>query len=223
MLNQMKNNNFVNTKISRLNEKAFEITKQNKTLKNFLELKSAQPKPVIEKIEINPQIIFFYTFDSDFGEITIFCDKSKIFAVDFDKMPLKNSYISKTFPDSQLVQSKKFCKKFYEELFLSNKEISIKAGIKGSHFFIKILSALSDTNPGELISYKKLGEKAGFSNAQRAVGTAMKNNPLPYLIPCHRVIKSDLRLGFYSGGIERKIIYILRENNQSVPKKISAS
>jgi O6-methylguanine-DNA--protein-cysteine methyltransferase len=51
----------------------------------------------------------------------------------------------------------------------------------------------------------------------------MKNNPLPYLIPCHRVIKSDLRLGFYSGGIERKIIYILRENNQSVPKKISAS
>jgi hypothetical protein len=118
----MKNNNFVNTKISRLNEKAFEITKQNKTLKNFLELKSAQPKPVIEKIEINPQIIFFYTFDSDFGEITIFCDKSKIFAVDFDKMPLKNSYISKTFPDSQLVQSKKFCKKFYEELLIPIQE-----------------------------------------------------------------------------------------------------
>ncbi|MDY0132140.1 MAG: methylated-DNA--[protein]-cysteine S-methyltransferase [Desulforegulaceae bacterium] len=220
MLNQIESK-LINTKINSIKPKSLEIISADKVLKNFLNLKSAQPKALVEKIEKNPVEIFFYSFNSSFGKIRIFADKSKVLAIDFDKTKNNNSYIFENFPDSKLLESKIYCEKFFEKIFYSQKKVSIKTGIKGSDFFIKILTALSQTNSGELISYKKLGKKAGFSNAHRAVGTAMKKNPIPFLIPCHRVIKSNLTLGFYSGGIERKIIYILRENNHLIPKNLS--
>lgn len=48
---------------------------------------------------------------------------------------------------------------------------------------------------GKTISYKKLGELAGYNNSQRAVGSVMKNNQFPIIFPCHRVIKSDKEIG----------------------------
>ncbi|XP_008830313.1 methylated-DNA--protein-cysteine methyltransferase [Nannospalax galili] len=53
---------------------------------------------------------------------------------------------------------------------------------------------------GEMISYQQLAALAGNHKAARAVGGAMRSNPVPILIPCHRVICSDGTLGHYSGG-----------------------
>ncbi|NXN36851.1 MGMT methyltransferase, partial [Rhinoptilus africanus] len=53
---------------------------------------------------------------------------------------------------------------------------------------------------GEAISYKRLAELAGNSRAARAVGGAMRSNPIPIIIPCHRVICSSGRSGHYGGG-----------------------
>ncbi|MBU4603171.1 MGMT family protein, partial [bacterium] len=52
---------------------------------------------------------------------------------------------------------------------------------------------------GETRSYKEAAEAAGCPRAYRAVGNTMRNNPLPLIIPCHRVIKSDGSLGGFSG------------------------
>lgn len=52
---------------------------------------------------------------------------------------------------------------------------------------------------GSTLSYGEAARKAGFAGAARAVGCAMRRNPFPLLIPCHRVIRSDGRLGEYSG------------------------
>lgn len=54
--------------------------------------------------------------------------------------------------------------------------------------------------PGEVVSYQKLAALAGNPQAARAVGRAMKYNPVPILIPCHRVIHSNGNVGPYSGG-----------------------
>jgi len=213
MLNQTKNENL---SLELIKNKAEKIITKDQELKNFLELKSLQPKALIHKIETMPLNIYFYSFKTKFGEIRIFCDLSIILAVDFNQSEKNNLYISKNFKKSKLINSKKKCEPLFEKIFLCENKGSIKAGLYGSDFFIKILKTLSCTRPGELISYKKLGEKAGFPNAQRAVGTAMKNNPIPFLIPCHRVIKSNHTLGFYSGGTNRKIIFILREANQGL-------
>lgn len=58
--------------------------------------------------------------------------------------------------------------------------------------------ALIKTKTGETITYKQLATLANVDNATRFVGTCMAKNNLPIIIPCHRVLKSDLSLGQYS-------------------------
>jgi methylated-DNA-[protein]-cysteine S-methyltransferase len=58
--------------------------------------------------------------------------------------------------------------------------------------------------PGQTISYGELAAAAGHPGAARAVGTVMANNPLPIIVPCHRVLASDGTLGGYGGGLEMK-------------------
>lgn len=64
--------------------------------------------------------------------------------------------------------------------------------------------AIEQIGFGERQSYRWIAERAGNPKAVRAVGTACGTNPLPIVVPCHRVIKSDGSLGGFSGGIEKK-------------------
>ncbi|XP_030309244.1 methylated-DNA--protein-cysteine methyltransferase [Calypte anna] len=59
---------------------------------------------------------------------------------------------------------------------------------------------LRDVEFGEVVSYKQLADLAGNSRAARAVGGAMRSNPIPIIIPCHRVIRSSGQSGNYGGG-----------------------
>ncbi|NXO51804.1 MGMT methyltransferase, partial [Aramus guarauna] len=59
---------------------------------------------------------------------------------------------------------------------------------------------LRDVKFGEAVSYKQLADLAGNSRAARAVGGAMRSNPIPIIIPCHRVIRSSGQSGNYGGG-----------------------
>ncbi|XP_010015518.1 PREDICTED: methylated-DNA--protein-cysteine methyltransferase, partial [Nestor notabilis] len=68
-------------------------------------------------------------------------------------------------------------------------------------FTSKVLwTLLRDVKFGEAVSYKHLADLAGNSRAARAVGGAMRSNPIPILIPCHRVICSSGQSGNYGGG-----------------------
>ena len=70
-------------------------------------------------------------------------------------------------------------------------------------FSCKVLTACRNIGFGETISYAGLAEKAGKPAASRAVGNAMAKNPLPLIIPCHRVLRTDGKMGGFSapGGI----------------------
>ncbi|XP_033005296.1 methylated-DNA--protein-cysteine methyltransferase [Lacerta agilis] len=63
---------------------------------------------------------------------------------------------------------------------------------------------LRDVKFGEAVSYKQLANLAGNSKAARAVGGAMRSNPVPIIIPCHRVICSSGQTGNYTGGSHLK-------------------
>lgn len=84
-----------------------------------------------------------------------------------------------------------------------------------SAFQKKILYTVSRIPYGITKSYKEIAEEAGFPRAFRAVGNVMKGNPLPLIIPCHRVIRSDGGLGGFSGkqGIALKKKMVDWENN----------
>jgi methylated-DNA-[protein]-cysteine S-methyltransferase len=84
----------------------------------------------------------------------------------------------------------------------------------GSPFQKKVYRALYEqVRYGETISYQNLAGLAGYPRAARAVGTAMKNNPLPFVIPCHRVIRADGSPGEYGGGTDTKIMLINMEKS----------
>lgn len=74
----------------------------------------------------------------------------------------------------------------------------------GTEFQNKVWSALREIPYGSTISYRELALKVGSPSAFRAVGNANSKNPLPILIPCHRVIAHDGSLGGYSGGLDYK-------------------
>ncbi len=64
-------------------------------------------------------------------------------------------------------------------------------------FARQVVKALLTVTPGATISYGELAEMAGHPRAARAVGTVMARNPIPIVVPCHRVIRSDGSLGRY--------------------------
>ena len=74
-----------------------------------------------------------------------------------------------------------------------------------SHGFRQLVqSRLPDIGYGTTLSYKQVAELVGSPAAVRAVGTACATNPLPVVLPCHRVLRSDGGLGGYIGGLEAK-------------------
>ena len=76
---------------------------------------------------------------------------------------------------------------------------------KLTKFQWKVLKVAANIPLGETRTYKWVAEKVGSPKAVRAVGRALRRNPYPIIIPCHRVIKQDGSLGGYAGGSgERK-------------------
>ena len=78
--------------------------------------------------------------------------------------------------------------------------------LKGTHFQLKVWSYLKKIPKGKLKTYAQVAKAIGKPKAVRAVANAIGKNPFPPQIPCHRVIRSDGKLGGYSakGGIKTK-------------------
>jgi len=72
-------------------------------------------------------------------------------------------------------------------------------------FQVKVWEVTQTTPYGECRTYAWIAEQIGIKRAARAVGNALGANPLPVIIPCHRVIRSDGKLGGFSAGLEWKI------------------
>ncbi len=83
--------------------------------------------------------------------------------------------------------------------------------LRGSDFQIKVWQALMRTAMGCVMSYRQLSEQSQCPGAQRAVGTAMAAHRIAFLIPCHRVIRSNGDAGNYRWGAERKLAMLAWE------------
>lgn len=76
--------------------------------------------------------------------------------------------------------------------------------LRGSGFQERVWRALLTIPYGATCSYRQLAERIGQPDATRAVGSANGRNRIGILIPCHRVVNADGRLGGYAGGVDRK-------------------
>ncbi len=84
----------------------------------------------------------------------------------------------------------------------------IRLHLKGTPFQIKVWEALLKVPFGRISSYTEIADSIGRPTALRAVGAAIGRNPVAYLIPCHRIIRSTGILGEYHWGDERKAAII---------------
>lgn len=85
----------------------------------------------------------------------------------------------------------------------------------GTPFQLQVWTALRTVRAGTTTSYSALARRIGAPNAVRAVGAANGANPIPIVIPCHRVIGADGRLVGYGGGLERKRWLLAHEGVRS--------
>lgn len=103
-------------------------------------------------------------------------------------------------------QVKQELREYFER---GREEFTIKATFtRGTPFERSVWEALKGIPYGETRTYKWLAERVGNPNATRAVGQALKRNPLPIVVPCHRIIESDGSPGGYSAGedIKRRLL-----------------
>ncbi|MEM1176213.1 MAG: methylated-DNA--[protein]-cysteine S-methyltransferase [Pseudomonadota bacterium] len=75
----------------------------------------------------------------------------------------------------------------------------------GTEFQLDVLRALQDIPYGETVSYADIAKRVGRPKAVRAVGAANGRNPIPIVIPCHRVIGSNGSMTGFGGGIDTKV------------------
>ncbi len=93
------------------------------------------------------------------------------------------------------------------DLYFKGSGSEFKQKIKfltGTDFERQVWSALQKIPYGQTRSYKWIAEKINNPSATRAVGRALSKNPIPVVVPCHRVIESDGSIGGFSSGIDRK-------------------
>jgi methylated-DNA-[protein]-cysteine S-methyltransferase len=73
----------------------------------------------------------------------------------------------------------------------------------------------ADVPYGHTVSYLELATIVGNPKASRAVGTAMATNPIPIVVPCHRVLRTGGNLGGYGGGLETKVKLLALESGEA--------
>ena len=120
-----------------------------------------------------------------------------------------------SFPDANLVESEEknqLVIRELEEYFAGErKEFSVPLHLKGTEFHQRVWRALCEIPFGKTASYKEIAERIGNPKAIRAVGQANHRNPIPIIIPCHRVIGANGHLTGYGGGMEMKEKLLVHE------------
>ncbi len=89
-----------------------------------------------------------------------------------------------------------------------------KSRIKLTKFQWKVLAAAMTIPLGETKSYQWVAQKIGSPKAARAVGQALRRNPCPLIIPCHRVVHADGSLGAYAGKFDKRKSRLLKKERE---------
>ncbi len=140
--------------------------------------------------------VYYDKFESPIGTLYLLFAGQNLIGIEFQK---PNRLLKK-------IKAPQLIKKELQEYFVQGKEeftqkISFSTG---TEFDRKVWLALKDIPYGETRTYKWLAEKVGRPTAARAVGQSLSRNPIPIVLPCHRIIESDGSIGGYSAGIDIK-------------------
>ena len=100
----------------------------------------------------------------------------------------------------------------HEYLRGERREFSIALDVRGTPFQRRVWDALIEIPHGQTVAYAEVAESIGNAKALRAVGQAVSANPIPIVIPCHRVVGKDGHLVGFGGGLplKERLLYLER-------------
>ncbi len=133
----------------------------------------------------------------------------------FFNVEVVDGYVVKSFfSKEKLYDGSSELKRKLEEYFAGKKvEFNFKAKLNVSDFTLKVLNLVRKIPYGRVVTYSFIASK--LNSSPRAVGQALKRNPIPVLIPCHRVVAKN-GIGGYSEGVRIKKALLELENAKNV-------
>jgi len=155
-------------------------------------------------------IIYYTAVDSPLGQLYLAQHANGLCCLSLgggaqDKL---YSYIRKIFPTAELKASKPPLQDAIQQLteyFSGGRtHFDVSLFLTGTDFQKQVWNGLLEIPYGKTISYGDLADRLENPGGMRAVGAANGQNPIPIIIPCHRVIAADGSLGGYTGGLEIK-------------------
>lgn len=152
--------------------------------------------------------IKYYDFNTPFGKMFLFFSSKGIVSISLPNEKEEDvfNYINKKYGSTEKVESNQY--EFHEQIiqyFKGNlKYFSLNLDLQGTEFQKKVWAELLNIPYGETRTYKDIAQYIGSPKGYRAVGRALNTNPIPIIVPCHRVIGSNGQLVGFAGGLGLK-------------------
>ncbi len=161
---------------------------------------------------------FFKKIESTVGKLILLASEDKLIEIKFDRLITNDEFYENIEENSELPIFLDTEVQLDEYFRGKRKSFSIPIILNGTEFQQKVWKQLQSIPYGETISYQELAEKIGDKKKARAVGAANGKNPIPIIVPCHRVISKDGSLGGFGGGVPVKRYLLEMERRVSVKK-----
>jgi methylated-DNA-[protein]-cysteine S-methyltransferase len=150
---------------------------------------------------------YYDTFDSPLGRVTVVVDRAgRLAGLSFSKAPGRTCGCAPVRDAKKCSSAKVELEQYFSG---ARKSFDIECSfVCGTPFQRSVWEALCEIPFGKTESYAELARRIGRPGACRAVGNAAGANPIPIVVPCHRLIAANGKLGGYGSGLDKKI-YLL--------------
>jgi len=146
--------------------------------------------------------VYYCYLDTPIGELLLAGDADGLAMIGFPRGSMRREPEPDwIFNEKPLAEARRQLGEYFGG---KRREFDLPLRLSGTAFQVSVLQALQDIPYGETVSYGEIARRIGRPKAVRAVGAANGRNPLPIVVPCHRVIGSTGDLTGFGGGLDTK-------------------
>jgi O-6-methylguanine DNA methyltransferase len=155
-------------------------------------------------------MVYCTSFDSKIGLIYIASTDKGVCKISVPRQTKKDFFrwLRENFDDNEVVDNKSRNKEVMDQLnrYFNGRlaKFTCAVDMRGSPFQLRVWKELLKISYGTTISYKQLAKRLGTSRGFQAIGRANAANPVPIIVPCHRVLGTDGTLIGYASGVKTK-------------------